>query len=272
MDVHTSTLTQKKKSLKSIWKALFFFENNGGTLTFTGEPREANDIEKDVVLYLKNRSYVDFPRFRDHLRKKGYGDAHIQKAISSSPFVYIDKSDGRTNYRYSLTGSKNQDLNIEESRYEKYKNILENIANDKGLDGIKEGEHRTEQPELRKYLFEEKKQEKCAICNKTYSVKTLVAAHKAKRSSFDKQNEIEQLTDPDIVMPVCLVGCDYFYEKGHIYIDKDSGTVKRGIAVEYGKAELEIINDLIGNEVDKRWLTSSYDYFGKHKKYHNIED
>lgn len=259
----------EEEIIKKYLESSIFFENNEGTLTFTGEPREANDIEKDVVSYLKNKPYVDFPKFRDHLREKGYGDAHIQKAISSSPFVYIDKSEGRTNYRYSLTGSKNQDLTINDSKYEKYKKELEDIAKD-GLDSTTEVRLRKEQRLLRRYLFEED-QEECAICNKTYSTRTLVAAHKAKRSSFE-QDEIEQLTDPDIVMPICLVGCDYFYEEGHIYIDKDSGTVKRGIAVKYGKAELEIINDLIGNEVDEKWLSSSYDYFGKHKKYHNIED
>lgn len=261
----------EEEIIKKYLESSIFFENNEGNLTFTGEPREANDIEKDVVLYLKNKPYVDFPKFRDHLRKKGYGDAHIQKAISSSPFVYIDKSDGRTNYRYSLTGSKNQGLYIEESNYEQYKKKLISIAEKYGLDTIIESERRTEHQELRNYLFKGKEQEKCAICNKTYSVKTLVTAHKAKRSIFKGEKKI--LTDPGIVMPICSVGCDYFYEWGHIYIDKYSGTVKRGIPVENGKAELEVINDLIGNEVDERWLEEGEcDYFERHKDHHKIKD
>jgi len=86
-------------------------------------------------------------------------------------------------------------------------------------------------------------------------VKTLVTAHKKPRSDC---NDAERL-DPYIVMPVCLMGCDYLYENMYIYID---GTgIERGLPFPNASAESRFIEHLVGREVDKKWLLGNQSYF-----------
>ncbi|WP_105180345.1 hypothetical protein [Pseudoalteromonas sp. T1lg21] len=245
-----------EKIIKEYLKSSVFFENDEGNLKFIGETKELNDIEKDVAHYLGGKKSVSFPDFRSHLRSKGYGDPHIQKATSSSPLVYVDKSGGRTHYTYSLTNSKvyqNQSPPAH-GRYQEFLIKLRKLLAI-GTDETLEQKIRREQRILQDWLFKDKKQEKCAICNKTYSVNTLVTAHKKKRSEC---NDAER-TDPYIVMPICLMGCDYFYEKNYVIIEH--GFIRKGVEVEDGAEELKIIQELIGNKIDSRWLKGSSSYF-----------
>ncbi len=245
-----------EKIIKEYLESSVFFENDAGNLKFIGETNELNDIERDVALYLDGKESVSFPEFRTHLRSKGYGDPHIQKATSSSPLVYVDKSGGRTHYKYSLINSpssKEQNPPTH-SRYKEFLIKLRKLLTT-GTDETLEQKARKEQRILQDWLFKGKKQEKCAICGKTYSVNTLVAAHKKQRSEC---NDAERL-DPYIVMPVCLIGCDYLYEKRYVFIEQ--GVVKRGVEVENGAEEFEIVNNLSGNKIDSRWLKGSSSYF-----------
>jgi len=60
-------------------------------------------------------------------------------------------------------------------------------------------------------------------------------------------------------MPICLMGCDYFYEKNYVIIEH--GFIRKGVEVEDGAEELKIIQELIGNKIDSRWLKGSSSYF-----------
>lgn len=245
-----------EKIIQEYLESSIFFENLDGKLSFIGENTELNDIEKEVTLYLKGKTSVKFPDFRAHLRTKGFGDPLIQKATSASPLVYVDKSGGRTYYTYSLTGSTSSCRNhsIDDVRYKEYLLKLRKLL-ETGTDETLDQKARREQRILQDWLFKGKSQEKCAICSKTYSVNTLVTAHKMKRSTC---NNAERL-DPYIVMPICVMGCDYLYEHRYVYVSK--GTIKKGNTINGFSAELDFINDVVGNPVDKRWLKGRSSYF-----------
>lgn len=75
---------------------------------------------------------------------------------------------------------------------------------------------RKEQAILRAILFKGAQEAKCAICLKTFPTNIMVAAHIKPRN---RCNSAER-KNPNIVMPVCKVGCDEFFEKGYIIVDK----------------------------------------------------
>lgn len=234
-----------------------FFENHNGNLSYLGETSGLNDIEIDVVNYLKLNGTVKYPQIRSHLESMGHGEANIIKKITSSPFVFVDKSEGRLHYTYSLVGrefSAMQKSDSFEKRYREYLLRLRNLT-EIGTDETVEHTKRREQSVLREWLFKDKEQDCCAVCGNEYSVNTLVTAHKKKRSSC---RDAER-TDPYIVMPVCLVGCDYLYENQHIYILK--GEIKRGQHLKNEAHEAVIIDKLIGRKIDAKWLKGPGSYF-----------
>ena len=110
------------------------------------------------------------------------------------------------------------------------------------------------------WLFKGKETEECAICKKKFSVKSLVTAHKKKRKDCAENER----TDPYIVMPLCVFGCDYLYEKRLIYID--SGVVKAIDNLESYSSELGYIESVKGRNIDSRWLKGSDSYFPKPNK------
>ena len=238
-------------------RSSIYFENNQDTLTFIGEATTLNEIEIDVVDYLKSKGSVKYPEFRTYLESKGYGEPHIVKAITSSPLVYIDKSKGRHNHEYSLvsnlkeTSPEDDTLN---GRYSQFVLKLRNIS-DRGTDETVEQKRRREQRILQQWLFEGKNQENCAICGNKFGVDALNTAHKKKRANC---NEAERL-DPYIVMPVCVFGCDYLYENKHIYIE--DGVIKEGLPLKFDGQEQKTIKALVGRKIDEKWQKGQKAYF-----------
>jgi len=238
-------------------RSSIYFENNQDTLTFIGDTTPLNEIEIDVVEYLKTKGSVKYPEFRAHLLTKGHGNAHIVKAVTSSPFVHVDKSKGRQSYEYSLVSKIKETVSqdyILNDRYRQFILKLRNIS-DKGTDETVEQKRRREQRILQQWLFDGKDQERCAICGNKYSIDALVTAHKKKRANC---NEAERL-DPYIVMPICVFGCDYLYENKHIYIE--DGVIKAGLPIKHDGQEQKIIKMLIGREIDKEWQKGQKTYF-----------
>ncbi|HCG9113907.1 hypothetical protein P3602_06595 [Vibrio parahaemolyticus] len=257
LDGRTHKLPYPPESvIKEYLETSVYFECNDGKLCFLGEPSKLTEIELDVLDYLREEKETKFPELRQFLRNKGYGDPHISKATSSSPMVYVNKSLGRTHYTYSLVGN-NFERKISSGENERYKTYLRRLREllNTGTDETTESKYRKEQYLLQSWLFKGKKQECCAICNRTFSVRTLVAAHKKKRSQC---NDAERL-DPYIVMPVCLMGCDYLYENRHILV-KD-GIIVKGVDVSDGTYENEIIGRLVGNKMSEKWLKGRSSYF-----------
>lgn len=76
---------------------------------------------------------------------------------------------------------------------------------------------RLEQGLLRGLLFGKGEEAACAICQKRLPTDLLVAAHIKPRSSCT----YEERVNPRIVMSLCKLGCDDFFEKGYLLIDQN---------------------------------------------------
>lgn len=238
-------------------RSSIYFVNIHDVLSFTGEPEPISEIEEDIVQHLKENGAANYQSVFTYLNSKNYKKPHIDKALLYSPLVYVDKSKGFGNHVYSLVGNLIGKLPIEPASHDRYKvylSKLRDIANN-GTDETSEHKRRREQGILQDWLFEGKTKETCAICGNKYSVHALVAAHKKKRS---KCNTAERL-DPNIVMPLCLFGCDYLYEKRLVYI-KD-GLVREGNLSEHEDEEKKVVENLIDKKIDERWLEGPASYF-----------
>lgn len=245
-------------------KSSVFFLNFYGSLKFIGETTRLNTIEEDLISFFDVNTMATFPQLDEYLTQKGYGRPHILKNTNFSPLVFVDKSQGRRHYVYSLIGQSKQLLKVRDdfNHYESYLVRLRSLL-DIGTDESREQIARKEQYILQEWLFKGKSHENCAICGREFDVKTLVAAHKKPRVDC---NDAERL-DPYIVMPLCLMGCDYLYE--HMYIYIDGNEVKRGMEFSSAKTEAKFIEENIGRKINSKWLLGNKSYFrSPYKKLH----
>ena len=60
-------------------------------------------------------------------------------------------------------------------------------------------------------------------------------------------------------MPLCLFGCDYLYERQHIYVEE--GIVRRGVPLQSGGVEDAHTHELVGRRLEERWLEGQSTYF-----------
>jgi len=229
-------------------------EIKGSTVHINVEPEELTDIEKSVGKFLSESDVNDYPTISGHLRSLGYDKPIVDKTVFYSPLLFVDKSEGRYHYKYNLVGKgANSDEIL--NGYEMFRQRLIKSSLS-GTDGSSNVVRRKEHHILSLWLFEGKEKEQCAICKNDFSVKSLVTAHKKKRKDCAENER----TDPNIVMPLCVFGCDYLYEKRLIYID--SGVVKPTCKIEEGYGcELGYIEMIKGNKLDPRWLEGDEMYF-----------
>lgn len=232
------------------------FAKYPSSLRFLGPPGALSDIESDVVSYLHGGVAKTFPELKQHLLNLGYGEPHVIKTANYSPLISVDRRLGRRNHIYSLIPDAQARVSPEgrDVLYDSYLLILRSLLAE-GTDIAKSQNSRKEQEILKDWLFKDKKHERCAICDREYSVASLVTAHKKKRSEC---NDAERL-DPYIVMPLCKMGCDYLYE--HMYIYILDGKVAKGLPMENARAEADYIAGVLGREIEKRWLMGSPTYF-----------
>lgn len=237
-------------------KSSVYFANTDTGLKFIGETSKLNDIEKDLILFFETNSISSFSQLDQYLSIQGYGRPHIIKTTNFSPLIFVDKSSGRRHYTYSLISQKRLlgETKQGTERYESYLLRLRALL-DAGTDEARKQTARKEQYILREWLFKNKKHEKCAICGHEFSIKTLITAHKKARADC---NDAERL-DPYIVMPLCLIGCDYLYENMYVYIEGNE--VKRGRVFTDAKDESDIIDQLVDRKVDSKWLLGDKSYF-----------
>ncbi|MGJ0625500.1 hypothetical protein [Xenorhabdus bovienii] len=237
-------------------KSSVFLVNTDSGIKFIGETTRLNEIEEDLISFFDMSSTASFPELNKYLAQRGYGKPHILKTTNFSPLTYVDKSKGRKHYVYSLINQKKSvpDNISEFNSYEFYLRRLRSLL-DTGTDETREQAARKEQHILQEWLFKDKTHENCAICGQEFSVKTLVTAHKKPRSDC---NDAERL-DPYIVMPLCLMGCDYLYENMHVYID--GMEIKRGLELPNARAESSYIEKVVGRTVDSKWLLGDQSFF-----------
>ena len=80
---------------------------------------------------------------------------------------------------------------------------------------------RVEQQLLREFHMGER-ETTCSLCHSTLPNALMVAGHIWERH---KIKDDETRKDPDVVMPVCKLGCDELFEKGFIVVDEDGSIV-----------------------------------------------
>ena len=236
-----------------------YFECEAQLARFAGDLEAFTDIQDSIVSYLKETLTVSFADIQNLLIRGGYGKPHISKAVSSSCLVHIDRSGGRRNYRYSLVslatpGIADRPPVAPTGRLGEFQNRLRHVGS-RGPDRTVEITSRREHHILQEWLFSGKEVEECAICGETFDVKALVTAHKKKRADC---NDRERL-DPHIVMPLCVFGCDFLYERSFIYVE--DGTVRENSSVQGGPYEKEYIKKLLGCSLSPKWLEGDPSYF-----------
>jgi hypothetical protein len=234
-------------------------EIKGSTVNINVDPEELTDIEKSISDYLSESNVNDYPTISEYLISLGYEKPLVDKTVFHSPLIFVDKSEGRYHYKYNLVGESIK--NTEKSSI--YENFRQKLikASSNGTDGSSNVATRKEHHILSEWLFKGKETEQCAICKKEFSVGSLVTAHKKKRKDCAENER----TDPYIVMPLCVFGCDFLYEKRVIYID--SGVVKVTDNLEESYiSELDYIKSIKDHDVDSMWLKGSVQYFLKPNK------
>ena len=103
-------------------------------------------------------------------------------------------------------------------------------------------QNRREQAILRTLLFRGSVLSTCALCHRELPTSLLVAAHiKPRTDCLDEERK-----DPNVVMPVCKIGCDDFFEKGYITID-DAGTVRINNTKQMSVDLRQILTGIEGN-------------------------
>ena len=228
------------------------FEKIGNRVQYRG-PRERalSPIERDVVGYLESHGPTNYTDIRKYLEGRQHSSANINKTVNHSPLVYIDRSQGRGRYLYSLLESA--ESTDEPGRYVMIRRRLIALG---GTDATSEAKARREQHILREWLFGEKTRDSCALCGEEYPVTALVAAHKKKRKDC---SEVERL-DPHIVMPLCLFGCDFLYEHRHVKVE--GGVIRDGAALEDNGAGRHYLINLFGRNLGEFWWSNgSSSYF-----------
>lgn len=223
-----------------------YVEIEGEYATIVMEKRDLTTIEQDIYDYFKNnnKTNASFPELNVYLEKMGHEEAYRKQKLYHCPFLYVDKSHGRGNYQLILI-----DQFSPKDRYQIYKEKLESILE---TDVTREVKQRQEQSLLRDWLFKDKVTEECAICGRTFSCHSLVAAHKKKRANCTE----EERKDPYIVMPACVFGCDHLYENG--YFEVHSGHIHTRKTEYLTDAEREYVERWANRAVDSRWLRGSY--------------
>jgi len=219
------------------------------------EGETLTDIEQAAVEYMSENEAHNFPQISAHLSALGYSKPLIDKTILNSPVIFVDKSKGRHHYSYQVIGKKGSVPNSKVDRYELFRQRLIQVARD-GTDKDQETIARLEQHVLREWLFKDKESEECAICQKNYAIGSLRTAHKKRRASCAENER----TDPNIVMPLCVFGCDYIYEERLVYIEQGKVIAKASSELY---SENEFIKNVEGKTLDYRWVQGGEAYFSK---------
>ena len=231
------------------------------------ELSDLSDAEVDVIEYFENRvsdtsfNIIEYLKQKNQKRQNKKTIFTLRKNCFNSPFLYKSPSSTpmkKKGERWDFFFIKNyfgSEFNAKQNDYQFFRNKLFDLYGQTDID--KEVKMRIEQPILQDWLFKNKVVEKCAICGKEYSVKSLVTAHKKPRS---KCSENER-TDPYIVMPACKFGCDHVYEKKWIKIVNGIVEENETQALGIPTNERQYIKSIQGRKLDEKWMQGDTSYF-----------
>lgn len=235
------------------------FKHEGELISYTGAITvELTEIDKVIVGYFKNRAKTSYPELRDYLLQRNFSKPLIDKHITSSCLIYVDRTLGRKLHEYSLVKQIAAPLEpvVSLDKYETYRERLRKLYEEE-TDENCESTRRKEHGLLQSWLFNGKDTEVCAICGDRFHVDALVTAHKKKRAICTTAERL----DPHIVMPACALGCDFLYERGYIYVQ--DGKVHVNSAKNSDTTEYQRAKSLSGRTVPEMWLAGSAEYYGK---------
>ena len=235
------------------------FEAADGQVRYT-RARSANlgDVEEDFVACLKERPEgTTGAQVSAYLKARGHKKSSNSAAAGKSPLAHRVGERAGPGYTYFLIGtgpdgSSTVVARTDHQRYVRYRQLLDRLAR---TDIDVEAKRRTEQKLLRRWLFDGKKEECCALCKRFFMVSELVAAHKKRRTLC---NPAER-RDPDIVMPLCDLGCDFVYEQRQVVVR--DGVTTCGAFEDCSEAVREYAEGLVGREICNRWLVGKPWYF-----------
>lgn len=234
------------------------FKHEGELIRFTGKRIELSDIEQSIVGFFKKKPQADYVELRDYLLARSFSKPLIDKQLTHSCIVHVDRTLGRKLHVYRLVKqfAPSSQPTVSPNEYAAYFERLRELYGEE-TDGNCVSTWRKEHSILQNWLFKGKVTECCAICGEEFHVNALVTAHKKKRALC---TSIERL-DPYIVMPACALGCDFLYERSYIYVE--AGKVQVNTAKQSHTAEYQRALMLKGKTVPKVWLNGKPGYFPK---------
>ena len=247
----------------------------------------ARDLGRDIwtnegppweyIYFLDNVTNINFPyseitRLTDI---KGFYRVNVVKPPRSDALIQglnLENIIGTTNFsknRIRQKSKKADFVTIEiDSDIENRSNTHNNENLNPQIEVLIKDEHnldkailtlqRKEQGFLRKYLFHNKTEGTCGICGFNLPVDLLIAAHIKKRSEC---NDSEKLDYKNIVMPMCVLGCERLYENGYIAVKDGYITILKDSASLKVKSYL----DRIKRKPCSKWNNKTKNYFEWHR-------
>ncbi|MFJ2777258.1 hypothetical protein [Kitasatospora sp. NPDC087315] len=127
------------------------------------------------------------------------------------------------------------------------------------------GSARREQPQLRRWLLNNRTAAPCALCGETYPAAYLRAAH-IKRRAEASEGERRDLA---IGMLACAFGCDQMFELGDIFVDSEG--VIRSRLTDEGSAVAAAAGRLVGRRCPAA-IPERAEYFRHHRQAHGHDE
>jgi hypothetical protein len=142
-----------------------------------------------------------------------------------------------------------------------YINLVQLLSNINVTDRLAKVYQRTEQVHLKKLLFGFRTLSNCACCNRELPISFLVTAHIKQRSKCT----IAERTDPNVVFPLCNLGCDDLFERGYLRVR--NGYFEANIKNPNTQQLNQLINQYNGR-ICTFYNTNNQIYFEWHYNFH----
>tara|TARA_Y100000590_G_scaffold247240_1_gene277798 strand:+ start:415 stop:1389 length:975 start_codon:yes stop_codon:yes gene_type:complete len=151
------------------------------------------------------KSFIDLMNYKEQFVVQGY--MTYNEEVSERIVEELDLINWNSPfYTFNCETEAEKRLRIQE--------MLQNLDNTDSKSHT--SKRRIEQQLLREFHIG-KKETTCSLCHKTLPNELIVAGHIWARHNIKDE---ETRKDPDIVMPVCKLGCDELFELGFIHVDE----------------------------------------------------
>jgi len=239
----------RQTPLLNVWQDLVSIPADTGVFPLS----EAESHVREFLLKSDTRVTAS-PPLVQWMIGRGHPKPTADRIIFRSAFVHVDKSGGPGNYAFRLVGQlADAKASGEADSYMRFRERLKRVGRD-GTDRAIASTQRKEQTILQEWIFEERNANACAICQREFQRSALRAAHKKPRFAC---TPVERL-DPNIVMPLCLLGCDFLYEEGYILVHKGKVTQSpMAITPAIGV----YLKRVVGRQLPAEWLRGPDSYF-----------